>query len=65
MEEKARGARRAAFDVLNRVEGGDAYADILIMKETAGLPANDAALATEIAYGVLRWKIRLDYTIDL
>lgn len=65
MEEKARGARSAAFRVLNRVEGGDAYADILIMKETEGMPALDAALATEIAYGVLRWKIRLDYTIDL
>lgn len=67
MEEKtkAKGARTAAFNVLNRVEGGDAYADILIMKETEGLAANDAALATEIAYGVLRWKIRLDYTIDL
>src|SRR3989337_767349 len=65
MEEKARGARTAAFNVLNRVEGGDAYADILVMKETEGMPALDAALATEIAYGVLRWKIRLDYTIDL
>jgi 16S rRNA (cytosine967-C5)-methyltransferase len=65
MEEKAGGARKAAFRVLNRVEGGDAYADILVMKETEGLPALDAALATEIAYGVLRWKIRLDYTIDL
>jgi 16S rRNA (cytosine967-C5)-methyltransferase len=65
MEEKAKGARLAAFRVLNRVEGGDAYADILIMQETAVLPTADAALATEIAYGVLRWKIRLDHTIDL
>ena len=65
MEGKAKGARTAAFNVLNRVEGGDAYADILVMKETGNLPANDAALATEIAYGVLRWKIRLDHTIDL
>src|SRR3990170_2260302 len=65
MEGKAKGARTAAFNVLNRVEGGDAYADILVMKETENLPANDAALATEIAYGVLRWKIRLDHTIDL
>jgi 16S rRNA (cytosine967-C5)-methyltransferase len=65
MEQRAKGARTAAFRVLNRVEGGDAYADVLVMKETEGLPANDAALATEITYGVLRWKMRLDYTIDL
>lgn len=64
MEEKTKGARIAAFRVLNRVEGGDAYADILVMKETEGLASNDAALATEIAYGVLRWKIRLDHAID-
>ncbi|CAG1066866.1 Ribosomal RNA small subunit methyltransferase B [uncultured bacterium] len=65
MEQRTKGARAAAFRVLNRVEGGDAYADVLVMKETEGLPAVDAALATEIAYGVLRWKMRLDYTIDL
>lgn len=65
MEEKVRGAREAAFRALGRVEGGDGYADLLVMKETEGLPANDAALATEIAYGVLRWKMRVDYVIDL
>lgn len=65
MEEKTKGARKAAFNVLNRVEGGDSYADILLMKETEGLSQADAGLATEIALGVLRWKIRLDYSIDL
>lgn len=65
MEEKTRGSREAAFRVLLRVESGDAYADILLRKETDGLSSVDAGLATEIVYGVLRWKLRLDYTIDL
>lgn len=64
MEGKNKNARAAAFKVLNRVEGGDAYADILLLKETEGLPPLDASLATEIALGVLRWKLRLDYVID-
>ena len=65
MEGKGKGAREAAFRVLNRVEGADAFADILLMKETEGLSTLDAGLSTEIVYGVLRWKMRLDYTIDL
>lgn len=65
MQVKVKGAREAAFTVLNRVEGGDAFADILLMKETQGLAANEAGLATEIVYGVLRWKLWLDYAIDL
>lgn len=65
MEEKKKGARETAFRVLLRVESGDAYADILLRKEAEGLSSADAGLATEIVYGVLRWKLRLDYTIDL
>lgn len=65
MEDKSIGARAAAFKVLNRVEGGDAYADILLLKETEGLSSADAGLATEIVLGVLRWKLRLDHVIDL
>ena len=65
MEGKRKGARETAFNVLNRVEGGDAFADILLMKETEGLSALDAGLSTEIVYGVLRWKMRLDNAIDL
>ncbi|MBW7957438.1 MAG: 16S rRNA (cytosine(967)-C(5))-methyltransferase RsmB [Deltaproteobacteria bacterium] len=61
---KKKGARDAALSVLDRVEGG-AYADILLDAELKGLSVPDAALATELTYGVLRWKLRLDYTIDL
>lgn len=59
------GARQAAFRVLSRVVGGDAYADILLEKELDGLGEADRHLATEITYGVLRWRIRLDWVIDL
>ncbi|OGP16336.1 MAG: 16S rRNA (cytosine(967)-C(5))-methyltransferase [Deltaproteobacteria bacterium GWA2_55_10] len=59
------GARAAAFKVLNRVEGGDAYADIALDTELRGMGGPDAALSTELVYGVLRWKLRLDFTIGL
>ncbi len=55
--------RKAALRVLDRVDGG-AYADIVLDKELHGLGTADAALATEIVYGVLRWRIRLDWLID-
>jgi len=55
--------RKAALSVLDRVDGG-AYADIVLDKELRGFSSSDAALATEIVYGVLRWRIRLDWTID-
>ncbi len=55
--------RRAALRVLNRVDGG-AYADIVLDKELSGLNTADAALATEIVYGVLRWRIRVDRVIE-
>lgn len=59
------GARAAALKVLNRVEGSDAYADIALDTELRGMGAQEAALSTELAYGVLRWKLRLDFTIGL
>lgn len=61
---KKTGAREAALRVLERVEGG-AYADILLDTELRNLSSLDSGLATELTYGVLRWKLRLDYTIDL
>ena len=60
----ATGARKAAFRVLSRVIGGDAYADILLDKELEGIKEEDRPLATELAYGVLRWTLRLDWIID-
>lgn len=57
-------ARQAAFDILGRVFGGGAYADIILQKELNGLTVEDRPLATEIVYGVLRWQIRIDFIID-
>ncbi|MBI1910697.1 MAG: 16S rRNA (cytosine(967)-C(5))-methyltransferase RsmB [Deltaproteobacteria bacterium] len=61
---KSKGARGAAFRVLNRVEAGDSYADILLEAELENLSEADSALAMEITNGVLRWRIRLDWAID-
>ncbi len=59
-----KGARRVALDILNRVVGGRAYADVLLERHLTGLPEPDRALTTEIVYGVLRWYIRIDWIID-
>ena len=55
-------ARRAAARVLHRVAEEGAFADLALEAEIdrAALSARDAALATEIALGVLRWQRWLD-----
>jgi 16S rRNA (cytosine967-C5)-methyltransferase len=57
----APGARDVARRVLARVEEG-AYASLALSSELtrAGLGPADRALATEIAYGVLKLRLRLD-----
>jgi 16S rRNA (cytosine967-C5)-methyltransferase len=49
-------ARRLAYDVLRAVDERDAYANLALTALLAErvLPARDAALATELAYGTLR-----------
>jgi 16S rRNA (cytosine967-C5)-methyltransferase len=51
-------ARRAAFDVLRAVAERDAYANLLLpsLLRDRGLTGRDAALATELAHGVLRGR---------
>lgn len=58
-------ARRAAFDILQRVESESAYASVLIaqLPET-DLSREDRALAQELVLGVLRWRGLLDYLIE-
>jgi len=54
-------ARRAAFDILLRVACEDAYAgDLLHSSLTEKLSDDDAALATELVMGTLRWQGALD-----
>lgn len=57
-------ARRVAFDILRRVDETDAYADILLARELPRLESIDRGLATELLYGVLRWRIKVDWIID-
>ena len=58
-------ARTIAFDVLIRVEKQDAYADDALRAALDdSVDSRDAALATEISLGVLRWQRLLDFSID-
>lgn len=58
-------ARKIAYDVLRRVEAEGAYAsDVLHSELGARVTPPDAALATEIALGVLRWQRLLDFLLD-
>lgn len=61
---KVTAARRAAFDVLWRVETEDAYAsNLLASARYEHLSREDHALAQELTLGVLRWRTRLDFFI--
>lgn len=55
---RRRTARGAAYDLLYAVHVDDAYANIALQDilDGAGLSARDAALATELGYGALRWQ---------
>src|SRR6204780_683268 len=58
-------ARKIAYDVLRRVEAEGAYAtDVLHTELGAGVRADDAALATELSLGVLRWRGLLDFLLQ-
>lgn len=58
-------ARKIAFDVLLLVEEKDAYAsDVLHAQLGSSVKTEDAALATELSMGVLRWRGFLDYLLQ-
>ena len=58
-------ARRAAFNVLLKVECEDAYAvELLHSAKLDDLSAADRGLATELAMGSLRWQGMLDRAIS-
>lgn len=56
-------ARLATFDILRKVEQGG-YASDLLLAQTAELSSRDAGLASEIVFGVLRFRAQLDYLIE-
>ena len=56
-------ARVLAFDCLLAVDGG-AYASDYLVAHSASLGARDAGLASEIVFGVLRFRAQLDYLTE-
>lgn len=62
---KIQAARWVAYDVIRAVSDDDAYANLLLPKliGEAGLNPQDAALATELAYGTLRRRGTYDAII--
>ena len=61
--ESSENVRKQAVDILVRVELDKAYADILLdqVLQTGGMSARDRSLLTEIVYGTLRWRGRIDF----
>ena len=58
-------ARKIAFEVLQRVESGAAYAsDLLHTRLAEDVRREDAALATELTLGVLRQQRLLDFLLE-
>ncbi len=57
--------RLIAIRVVERVQRAGAYADLALHHALvqSRMPASDRALATELVYGTLRWRGRLDYLI--
>jgi 16S rRNA (cytosine967-C5)-methyltransferase len=68
--QRSRGAptltRLLALRVLERVQRAGAYADVLLHAQLAhsDLTAPDRAFATELVYGTLRWRGRIDYCLQ-
>lgn len=59
--------RNLALEILNRIESSDAFADILLEESFRKHPLKhaDKGLLTELVYGVLRWRDRIDWIIGL
>lgn len=59
------GVRPTAIKILNRFERSDSYIEKLIDKAIKENNFNelDKALLTELVYGVIRWKAKLDYVL--
>src|SRR5215212_10564145 len=57
-------ARRAAFEILRRVEEEGAFAAPLLANLAGGLSAEDRGLAYELTLGVLRRQLWLDRVIE-
>lgn len=59
-------ARRLALDILRRVEAEGAFASLAIdnaLRRHPGLSVADRGLVTQLVYGTLRWRRRLDWAL--
>jgi 16S rRNA (cytosine967-C5)-methyltransferase len=60
-------ARSVALQVLRRVEAEGAFTSLALnhaFRRNPGLSLEDRSLATELIYGTLRWRRRLDYALS-
>jgi 16S rRNA (cytosine967-C5)-methyltransferase len=67
MRRKSKGVRQLASEILFKVDARKAYADILLdhsLKDPA-VSARDRALLTELVYGTLRWRGKIDARLNL
>ncbi|MGQ9818522.1 MAG: 16S rRNA (cytosine(967)-C(5))-methyltransferase RsmB [Candidatus Kapaibacteriales bacterium] len=57
--------RATAIKILNRFERSDSYIEVLLDKAIRENDFNelDRSLLTELVYGVIRWKAKLDYVL--
>src|SRR5258708_18936476 len=56
-------ARRSAVELQKRVAEGGAYANMAhdaALRQAGALEPREAALATELSYGALRWQLQLE-----
>ncbi len=59
--------RVLAYQILLQIEQKPSHTDRMIrtvLDRHSGLEERDRALLTELVYGVVRWKLRLDFQID-
>lgn len=56
-------ARRAALEILLRVEHGRAYANVLLGHRVAEFDLNDRRLITRLVLGTLAWRARLNFEL--
>ncbi len=54
-------AREAAVYILNKIENNASFANLELKKILRDVEAKEKALATELVYGVLRYRLKLDY----
>ena len=59
--------RKLAWDILQRVDREKSYADLLldIVLKKSAFKEQDRAFITELVYGTLRWRGRIDHVISL